>query len=712
MSIIQQIRDKAAWLVFGLIALSLLGFLLMDAFVGRSRLFGNSNTVGVVNGEKLDYARFQRQISQREEQYKAQGYPVNEMMQQNIRDGVWKDFIEETVLSDIYKQLGFIISDKELNDMLVGPNAIPDIKRSFTDPKTGIFDAQAAASTINQLRTIYKSNKKSDKNYEQARNFFEEGIPQIIKARQRDKYFSLVANSVYIPKWMIEKTNADNSQISSISFVSVPYSTVSDSAVKISNDEIADYVNKHKDQYKQEETRSISYVAFNAAPTSGDSANIRQQLLSLKNDFATTNDAQAFLARNGSEIGYFDSYVAKSKMQMPNKDSIINLPNGAVFGPYLDGGNFVIAKKIDEKTMPDSVRARHILVATTERNGQPILDDSTAKKRIDSIKNLIDHGQRFDSVAAKLSDDPGSKEKGGDLGYFTNGAMVKEFNDFCFTGKTGERKIVKTQFGYHYIEIVDQKAFEPAYKIAYLAKRIDASPETDQTASGLANQFAGESRNQKSFNENIEKKKLQKLSAPDITPTDNSIQGLGVNREFVRWIYGADIGDVSEPFNVGDKYVVAMVTEINKEGTMTAAKARPTVEPILRNEKKSDQIIKKIGNAGTLEAVASATGQQVKKVDSLSFTSPYVPNLGQEAKVVGSAFNKQLVGKPASSPIPGNAGVYVIKVENISAKANFNADIEQARNSQQQMQASIIQRQDLEILKKTANVKDNRGKFF
>ena len=518
MSVIQQIRDKAAWLVFGLIALSLVGFLLMDAFVGRSRFFGgNSTTIGSVNGEKLDYVKFDRMVSDQEEAYKAKGYPVNDITQQNIKDGVWKQFIEESVLSDADKQLGLEISDKELNDMLVGQNAIPEIKQSFTDPKTGIFDGQAAASTINQLRTIYKNNRKTDKSYDEAKRFFEEGIPQIVRSRQKDKYLSLVANSVYVPKWMIEKMNADNSQVAAISYVDVPYSTIADSTIKISDDEIKEYVDKHKDQYKQQETRSIAYVSFNAAPTAGDSANILQQLLNLKNDFAASKDAEAFLARNGSEISYYDNYLAKSKIQVPKKDSILILPNGGLYGPYLDGSNYVIAKKIDEKNMPDSVRARHILVATIDqKTGQPTMEDSVAIKKIDSIKSLIDKGASFDSLAAKLSDDQGSKAKGGDLGYFTQGQMVKEFDNFCFTGKTGDKKIIKSQFGYHYIEILDQKAFEPAFKIAYLAKKIEASQETDQNASGLANQFAGESRSQKAFDDNIQKLKLQKLFALDI----------------------------------------------------------------------------------------------------------------------------------------------------------------------------------------------------
>jgi peptidyl-prolyl cis-trans isomerase D len=713
MSVIQQIRDKAAWLVFGLIALSLVGFLLMDAFVGRSRFFGgNSTTIGSVNGEKLDYVKFDRMVSDQEEAYKAKGYPVNDITQQNIKDGVWKQFIEESVLSDADKQLGLEISDKELNDMLVGQNAIPEIKQSFTDPKTGIFDGQAAASTINQLRTIYKNNRKTDKSYDEAKRFFEEGIPQIVRSRQKDKYLSLVATSVYVPKWMIEKMNADNSQVAAISYVDVPYSTIADSTIKISDDEIKEYVDKHKDQYKQQETRSIAYVSFNAAPTAGDSANILQQLLNLKNDFAASKDAEAFLARNGSEISYYDNYLAKSKIQVPKKDSILILPNGGLYGPYLDGSNYVIAKKIDEKNMPDSVRARHILVATIDqKTGQPTMEDSVAIKKIDSIKNLIDKGASFDSLAAKLSDDQSSRIKGGDLGYFTQGQMVKEFDNFCFTGKKGDKKIIKSQFGYHYIEILDQKAFEPAFKIAYLAKKIEASQETDQNASGLANQFAGESRSQKAFDDNIQKLKLQKLFALDIKPVDYNIQGIGVSRQFVRWIYDASLGDVSEPNGIGDKYLVALVTEINKEGTMSVAKARPLVEPVLRNKKKADLIFKKIGNPPSLEAAASLSTQKIQQADSIGFSSPYIPVIGQESRVVGSAFDKQLQSKPVSPPIEGNGGVFVIKVLHLIAKPN-SSDPEELRRNQQQIQQSMATQQVIAVLTKAADIKDNRGKFL
>ena len=719
MSIIQQIRERAAWLVFGLIALSLIGFLLMDA---RSRLFNSSSRpteLGVVDGQKIEYDDFERQVTGQEERYKAQGYPVNDAMTQNIRDEVWRQVVEDAVLSQDYAALGLDVSDKEINDMLVGADAIPDVKRAFTDPKTGYFDAQQAAAQINSLKSIYKAGPRKGANadnrqYDAARSFFEESIPQILKLRLREKFTTLLANSAYVPKWMIEKMNADNSQQAAVSYVNTPYFTIPDSAARITDAEIQDYVNQRPDQFKQEESRSIAYVSFNAGPTAGDSAKLRQQLTDLKGDFEKSNDPQAFLDRVASDIPYSNTYIGKTRIQVPDKDSIFALPKGGVFGPYLDAGNYNVAKLVDVKTLPDSIHARHILVQTyNPQTQQTVMDDSTAHRKIDSIRNLIEkEGQRFDSVAAKLSDDGGSKAKGGDLGYFTPDGMVKEFGDFAANHKPGEKGIVKSTFGYHYIEVLDQKNFQPAYKVAYLSRKIEPSTETDQAASGMASQFAAESRDAKSFEDNLQKEHYQRLLAPDITPSEVSIPGLGPNRQLVRWIYDAQVGNISEPFAVGDKYVVALVTEINKAGTMSVARARNIVEPILRNRKKSEQIIKKLGSPATLEAASGTSGQPILHADSLLFSSALIPNAGQEPKVIGAAFDKDFAGKPASPPIPGNGGVFVIRVEKVSALSNPNADLQQQRFMQEQQQRNQIAVRLVDAIRKLATITDNRGKFF
>ena len=703
MSIIQQIRDKAAWLVFGVIALSLMGFLLMDAFVGRGGggMFGRrATTVGSVNGSKIEYADFEKRKKNVEDQYRSNNYPINDMMQQNIQEQVWNQFIEDDVLKEEYDQLGLEVSSKELDDILFGANPPQDLKQQFTSKETGLYDANALRSAIDQLR--------KQKNDPRAEQFGTDYLPALVNNRLKEKYTALLANTTYIPKWMLEKMNADQSAVASISFVSVPYATISDSTIKVSDDEVSSYVNKHKDDFKQVESRNISYAVFNAAPSRPDSQALFNQLAQLKGQFATSTDLPSFLVLNGSETNYFDGYVLKSKMQVPDGDSLRALADGGVYGPYLDASNYAIAKMVGKRQMPDSIKCRHILIST--QNG---LADSIAKKRVDSIEAAVKGGADFAKLALQYSDDPGSKEKGGEYEFSSQqfGQLAKEFSEAIFYGTAGDKKVIKTSFGYHYIEVMSQKNFEEAYKLAYLSKQIAASEETQNTASGLANQFSGESRNAKAFEDNIVKRKYIKLPGNDIKPIDNMIAGVGSNRQLVQWIYSADKGDVSEPYDMGDKYVVAMVTDINKEGTMSAAKARPQVEFLVRNEIKAKQLMKKMTSVTSLDAVSKTYGTPVQKADSVGFASPVIPNVGQEPKVVGAAFNKDWKGK-ISSGIAGNSGLFFIKTETVSAKPIENANIEQQRSGMMMQMKSMSGYRSLEALKKSADVKDERSKLM
>lgn len=703
MSIIQNIRDKAAWLVFIVIALSLLGFLLMDAFVGgrgRGMFGGDQNSLGSVNGEKIEYVDFQKRVQMVENQYQQQGYPMNEMMRQNIQEQVWNQFIEENVLETEYKKLGLAVTSRELEDILFGENPPQDLRQQFTN-ELGIYDANKAREAIDAL--------KRQKNNPMAENFSNVYLPALIDARLREKYASLLGNTFYIPKWMAEKTAAENSQIAAIKFVAIPYNTVNDSLseVKVSDSDITAYISKRKEEYKQDASRSISYVSFSAAPTSEDTATLRTHMENLREEYATTTDASAFLARNNSDVPYFDGYVLKSKLQVPNADTIRNLADGAVFGPYLDGGNFVIAKMMSKRTMPDSVKCRHILISTQTNT------DSVAKARIDSIVTAIRGGASFSALAAQLSEDPGSKEKGGeyDFGSQQMGNLAKEFGDFIFYGKAGEKQIVKTDFGYHYIEILSQKGFEQAYRVAYLSRPIMASQQTENAASGAANQFAGESRDHKAFDANATKNNLTKLLAQEIKPNDIMVPGLGSSRQLVRWVNEASIGDVSEPFSVDDKFVVVMLNEISKEGVMSPGKARPLVEFQIRNQKKAEVIKKKIGTANTLDAIASATDQSVLTADSVRFSSPFIPNVGQEPKVIGASFNKANQSAP-SAPIAGNGAVFVIKTDNISATSDGGVNVDEQRKAMMLQARQSAGFRAMDALRKAATVKDTRSKVL
>jgi peptidyl-prolyl cis-trans isomerase D len=718
MSVIQSIRDKYAKISVIAIAFALLGFIMMDAFSGKSSLFGgNSTTIGSVNGTKIDYVDFEQKVKQQEEYQRAQGYPESDGGRQQLLESTWDQEVNQILLKEEFEKLGLTVGKNELTDMLFGNNPPPDLKQRFTDPSTGLYNAMQAQQLITQIKNSKNPAEKAQLNQYLAGLEFN---------RMMEKYSSLIANSIHFPKWFLEKQNADNSLIANISYVSIPYATISDSSVKVSDAEIKEYINKHKEEFKQKDNRSIAYVLFDAAPTAADSAQIKEQMVSLKEEFHNSTDANQFLNRYGSTMKLNEGYTGKSQMQtanqqmnMPFKDSIFSLQKNEVFGPYIDGNSYVMAKLLDVKILPDSAKVRHILIQTTDpQSGTPLLDDSTGAKRADSINNALKNGANFDSLVLKYSDDQGSVTNGGVYDYFPQGKMVKAFNDFAFEGKPGERKVVKTEFGYHVIEILGQKGSQPYYKVAYYAKPIVGSEDTENTASNAAIQFAGDSRNQKEFETNYEKnlktKGINKVIATNIEPNAFTIEGLGTSRDLVKEIFKADRGDVLQPARVGDKYVVATVTEVNDEGVASVESARMRVEPILKNKKKAEIITKKIGTVSTLEAVSTKMGQPVQTADSLRLNNGQNPALGFEMKVVGAAFNSANKGKVIPQPIAGQSGVYVVRIDNVSATPVETANIEeQSKNLEMQMRQQLMYRNNpTEVLKKAADVKDNRANFY
>ncbi|GAB4093355.1 SurA N-terminal domain-containing protein [Flaviaesturariibacter terrae] len=716
MSVIQNIRDKYARVMVILIAVSLIGFILMDAFSSRSSLFsGNSTTVGKINGKKVDYVDFEKKVKIQEEQYKAQGYDMGEAGRQNLIEGVWNSEISEALLADQYQRLGITVSNKEMNDFLFGSNPPQDLRQRFTD-STGQYNGAAAQQAVNQIK---KSGKPEDK--EQLANYFDGMRNQ----RAMEKYMSLLNNSIYLPKWLVEKQSADDALVARTSYVAVPYTSVSDSAVSVSDAEISQYIKKHSNEFEQtEEVRNISFVLFPTVPSSADSADARTALAQLKPAFDTAKDVEHFLTVNGSPLPYYDGLINKTAIQQPNKDSILAAGVGVTYGPYIDptqrGAYMVLSRIIEARPIPDTVSVRHILIGTVRQDPQsgqqmPIRDDSTARHLADSVRSLLAAGQSFDSLVARYSDDAGSKAKGGLYEKIVaNGQMVGPFNDYAFTHPVGEVGIVKTQFGYHIMEVRSAKGSSTGYKIAYLARPVEISSETENAANTAASQFAADSRSIESFNQNFDKnlrsKGLNKQTA-DLKALDFNIAGAGTSRELVRDAFKASKGDVLQVQRVSNGYIVAAVNSISPAGLQSVAQARGALEPVLRNKKKAELIKKNIGAVSTLEAVASKVNVPVATADSVHFNGNNNV-LGFEYKVIGASFNPANRGKVAG-PIEGQAAVYVIRVDNVSATATAAAGLDQQRALlMQSARQRASQANPIEALKKAASIKDYRAKFF
>lgn len=706
MQIIQKIREKGAAIVIVVIALSLIGFILMDANLGMSRnAAGSMESLGKVNGKKISRAEFDAKVKMIEEQY---GGRVSGGQSNMIRQNAWDQMVFEKVAETEFEKLGIAFTSKELTATMFSDDAPQSLKQAFTDKATNQYD-------LNKVQQWWANAKKSKG---EQRDAIETQVIEPMKLQAMyNKYSGMIAASAYYPTWMKDKEANEAKTFAAISYVAVPYSTIADSTVKVSDEDILDYIGKRKAMYKQEGGRQIAYVGFSSNPSAADSAAALQAVANLKTAFEADTTPQSFISRNSSAKDYEDVYLPKAKLPAAQKDTLALLPQGVVYGPYFDGKNYVLAKKIKTRMLGDSIKCRHILLGTTDReSGQQLMSDSAAKQKADSIQLAIQGGASFDELEAKYSTDKAAHQEKGvmtfDVATIQNpNGFAPEFAAFLLNEKGETKKVVKTNFGWHYIELMQVINPGPAYNIAYMAKDVAPSEETIRDANAKANNLAAAAKNLKAFDDYAAKNKLQKMDGFNLVKeNDYSVGALQDARQLVSWAYKAKEGDVSEPFTIGDQFVVGVLAKVVPEGLPDAKTARPMVESLVRNHKKAEQIKTKLTASPTLESAAAAyPGLQVSAAgadSSLVFSSSIINGIGSEPKVIGASFDKANQAK-ASGPIEGVNGVYVLKVNSTGTKNVDAPAVDKTKAMAQQLSYGWF-----EALKKLADVKDERSKVF
>ena len=396
-------------------------------------------------------------------------------------------------------------------------------------------------------------------------------------------------------------------------------------------------------------------------------------------------------------------YTKKGRVS-PALDSIIYTKSvGFIYGPYQEGNAFKLAKLSGVKSLPDSVKARHILV-------KPVAGDlAKTKAKADSLVALIKGGADFAELAKKNSDDEGSGAKGGDLGYFTSGMMVKPFEDACFNGKVGETQLVQSQFGYHIIQVQDQKNFNTNYKIAVIDRSIEAGDKTVQAAFAKGNAFLAKATDADAFDKAAVEAKMTKRVAEKITANDKNIPGLANPKEIVRWAFKSDKGAVSTLFDLGNAFVIAHLTQVREQGYTDLEYVKADIEAAVRVNKKAEILIAKMNGATSLEQAAQKAGSKVDTASGVSFVSALIPGVSREPKVVGTIVSMK--EGAVSKPLQGERGVYMVKVSSF-APVVAKTDLTQDKGQLLMMIKSRVDGQVFEALKETAGVKDNRAKFY
>ncbi|MDA8963510.1 SurA N-terminal domain-containing protein [bacterium] len=683
---LEKIRNRSGLLLF-VIGFALLAFILTDLLSSQNGGSGPTDlVVGTVTNEEIDFQVFEQRVQQTFDTQK-QSNPNIDIAQ--IRNSVWNQMVRETVLKGQFSDLGVEVSASEIFEMVQGENPYETVKQAFSNPETGQFDR----SRLLQFLKEDINNDETGQAKAQWLNFEK----AILEERRNNKYNAMISKGLFVSDWQAKSERASQSEIRNVSYVQIPFNTIPDSLIEISDNDLENYIEENSEEYQQDASREIEYVVFNVTPSQEDREDASNWIEDIKTDFANSDDDDQFTRKN-SDVFNRVIFVSESDLRA-NASSLVGADNGTVVGPYTQSSGILrLAKLVDTSNRPDSVEARHILIS-----------GANAEERIDSIKSLINSGQSFSDLAQEFSEDRGSAANGGNLEWFAEGVMVTEFNDACFSAKKGELVSVNTQFGTHLIEVTDQSSKSKKYKVAYLDRRVEYSNATYQKVFAAAGKFASETTNYDQFNENVVNQNLTKRLADGLLANTINIAGLESPRQLVKWAYDAEIGDVSDVFEFNDKIVVACLTSIKDEGIVDIEDVRSTIEPIVRNNKKSEMLLEELSQYSSLQEVESNYGVSMTKAEGISFSSSQVPSLGNEPAFVGAVFAVE--EGETTNVFATSKGVCMIQVDKVIASPS-SVEFASTKNSIISTLKSRSSFQVYQALLELADVKDNRADFY
>ena len=703
MAVIGKIRNRSGLLI-GVIGVAMVLFVASDLLNSGGGSFNQVDTnIGEINGEKISYEEFENKVAQ-----SISGQSVSADQMEQVRTRVWNQLLQENISFKEYERLGITVVSEEIFDEIKNNPRNAILTQYFTNPQTGQIYEQfqdartgglSSQSVMYYIKNILGSEQKDS------------WLPVEKALRQEAmtrKYNKLLKGALGGSAIDAQRQFEDENTSVSLSYVAYPYTEVSDEDIVVEDSDMKAYYNKHKSEkeFQQEETmRSVRAVMFDVKPTEDDFLNARNQVEGLIGEFLAAENDTTFMVQNADNpetgIRTYGRYELPAQL-----DSMLFTANiDTVVGPYELDNSFNIAKKLGSKMVSDSVNARHILLSL-----KPGVDTAAVEARMDSIKKAITSGADFSAMAEAMSEDLGSARNGGNLDWFTQGTMVKEFNNACFNGKVGDMPIVRSQFGYHLIEIMDKTKEKEKVELAIVNRKIEPSNSTFDMVYNKASEFSINYNDLEAFGAAIdESTDLITRNFEYIKESDKTLGEVENPRSIIRWTYENEVGTVSQPFEAGNQFIVVAVSSIKNKGVLPFEEVESMVEAEVFKEKKAEYIINMISGATDLTTAASNLKKEVKTTENVNFTAFNLEGIGPEAQVMGIAFG--LSEGQTSEPIAGDNGVYMISVDKrTSPEGEGTPELYKdqiARNMGNRVDFEVF-----EALKKKAGIVDGRSKFY
>jgi peptidyl-prolyl cis-trans isomerase D len=705
MALITKIREKSG-VAAAAIAISLILFLVGgDIFQGRSKFFGGtSDVVGEIGGENIKFQDFQKKVEELSQNYTQQaGRGPGEQELAQMREQVWNQYIMDLAYGKEYESLGLSVTPKELVDMVQGENIHPSVRQQFTNPQTGQFDKNYVIQFLKNFKTMPVAQQQAWANFEKS----------LSQDRLRSKYENLLRMSTYTTNAEAQKEYSAQTAKVDVRYLYVPFYSVADSTIKVSDSQLEEYLNSHKDLFKGQNTRSVQYVTFPVIPSKQDTASFYNDIKRLAKELAVTKNDSAFAMMNSDVKTPY--YATLAEIPESVKGSLGSMVVGGIYGPFKNGLSYSIYKYGGvQKDSLFTVRASHILINAPKTAPDSV--KAAARKRAEGILAQIRGGASFEAMAQQFGSD-GTAQQGGDLGYFkNNGGMVKPFENavFGFSGTGLLPGIVETDFGYHVVKVTEAKT-NTRYKLAAVNRTIAPSQATMDEVLRKADAFASANDTKDKFEAALKKdKSLLMLRADKIQEGATGLNNLQNARDIVRWAFNDDtkIGEVSDVFQNENQYIVALETGATSKDVVKVDDFRDELTARVRGDLKAEQITKKLGGiSGTLEQMAQkyGAGALVETVSDLTLAQGVLTSAGADPTALGKAFGLKVGQK--SKPFKGEAGVFVMETTK-STPAPAIADLTMYKNSAKMMAAQRASFYINEAIKDNAKVVDNRAKFY
>lgn len=652
MAILGKIREKSIVLIL-VIGLALFAFVISGVFDGAGTI--SQEPVAIVGDEEITIEQFSRRVDAVERN--------TGMSNVQAANTVWNQIVTEYSFNQLQEELGLEVGRSHVENFIANSPGFRQDSR-FQNA-LGEFDIVAFTDFIND------SKRNNPAVYSQWQ-LQEESIRSTIS---RQLYNTMIQAGIYHTSFDGKTEHKLENDKISISFVKVPYSSIPDSLVTISDRDIKKYINANAEEYEVEESRSIEYVVFDETASVEDNLEIENGLKKLLEpqvifnevnqseetlpSFSQTDNVKEFIAEY-SETPYDETYKTRAQLGT-YANTLFDLKEGEVFGPYKDGNQFKLSRMMDFDR-GGSVKARHILIAY--EGSQSASSDVTrtkneARKEAYRVLRLVRaNGSDFAELARTYSDGP-SKNRGGDLGFFRRGDMVEAFNDYVFSKPTGSIGVVETDFGYHVIEVQEK---EDVVLIASVVKKIVPSESTSNEVFRLATEFEIESK-KNGFSTASESLGYDLRNGSNLKLMDESIPGLGVQRTIVKWSFEEEtsVSDIKRFDLLGGGYVVAELIEKSSAGTSSVEDARNTVESKLMQDKKYDLLRSKYSSDVSLATIAEDYGQSILTSSAINAAAGSIAGAGTEPFVVGSGFSLEM--NQTSALIQGKQGIFMLEVD-------------------------------------------------